>query len=228
MGSGYSGGKSMELNKKAFYFTVIAIALSIVIILSYNVYNEYGLADAMEVIDIRVDTSNNFIEDLENDIEKAIFIVGFRSLLSLEDYLMDKNDPIDPAKFFGIGAGDLGITLNDAFDEVFRLGTISSEKMSLMNNNTFTNWTVRMKEQADKTDINLSFTVNSVSIAHSGPWIVDVSVNLDISIKDKKNIATWTINNKVYTKQINITTSPTASPSQKRLRFFVFHINSNT
>ena len=186
MGSSYSRGKSMGLNKKAFYFTTIAIALSIVVILSFKINNEYGLKDAMEVIDVRIDTTNNFIEDLENDLEKAIFIVGFRSLLSLEDYLMDKNDPIELSKFFGT---DLGITLNDAFDEVFRLGTINSEKMILMENNTFLNWTEKMKEQANKTDIVLDFTINSVTISQSEPWKVDISVNLKINVQDKQNIA---------------------------------------
>jgi len=201
MGSSYNRGKGMGLNKKAFYFTTIAIALSIVVILSFKINNEYGLKDAMEVIDTRVDTTNNFIEDLENDLEKAIFIVGFRSLLSLEDYLMNKNDPIEPPKFFGT---DLGITLNDAFDEVFRLGTINSEKMILMENNTFLNWTKKMKEQANKTDIVLDFTINGVTISQSEPWKVDISVNLKIDVQDKQNIASWT-RNKIFSKKINIT-----------------------
>jgi len=203
MGSGHSGGKSMAMNKKAFYFTSIAIALSIVIILSYNIYTESRSKDRMDIIEIRVDTMNNLIEDIESDVENAIFIVGFRSLLSLEDYLMDKNNPSESSKFFGT---DLGITLNDAFDEVFRLGTINSEKMILMENNTFTNWTVRMKEQADKTDIILDFTITDgdVTIIQSEPWVVNVRVKIKIDVQDKKGIASWNID-KTFTKNINIT-----------------------
>ena len=78
----------MGMNKRGFFFTTIAIALSLVIIISHNVYTGYRLKDEMEAIEIRVDSMNNFIKDLENDIDNAIFIVGFRSLLSLEDYLM--------------------------------------------------------------------------------------------------------------------------------------------
>ena len=188
----------MGINKKAFLFTTIAIALSIVTILSYNVYTNYRLNDEMKVIETRIDTMNFFIKDLENDLENAIFIVGFRSLLSLEDYMMkyDRffNDPLVPPT----------PSLNNAFEEIFQYGTINSEKMSLMENNTFINWTTKMKAQANKTDIKLDFTINDVTISHSSPWLVDISVDLRINVDDKKNTASWTIN-KVFTKKMNIT-----------------------
>lgn len=190
----------IRTNKRGIFFTFAAIALATIIILSFNVYTGYRLNDKMEVIEIRVNTMNNFIKDLENDIGNAIFIVGFRSLLSLEDYIIDHDE------FFN----DVNTpTLANAFDEVFRLGTIQygtdTEKMSLMDNNTFINWTERMKKQANKTDISLDFNIDSVTIDQTEPWMVDITVRLDITVKDNKNTASWTINNKDYTKKINIT-----------------------
>lgn len=184
-----------SLSKKAFSFTIIAIALSIIIIFSYNVYTGYRLKDKMGSIETRICTMNNFIKDLENDIENAIFIVGFRSLLSLEDYMM---------KYDKFLSKDGAPTLNNAFEEVFLQGTIDSEKMSLMTNNTFTNWTKKMKVQANKTGIILEFDIDDVTITQSEPWKVDVSVDLRIDVKDKKNTASWIID-KTFTKKINIT-----------------------
>ncbi len=184
----------MGINKKAFFFTTIAIALSIVIILSYNIYTSYKSEDKINVVETRISTMNNFIIDLESDIENAIFIVGFRSLLGIEDYMMANDNFIN----------NLGTNLNTAFDEVFRQGTINSQKMAVMENSTFPNWTQKMKEQAIKTDVELGFTVNGVTISQASPWLVGVSVDLTINVDDKKNIASWTIN-KIYTKNINIT-----------------------
>ncbi len=198
MGAYYSRDQGMGMNKKAFYFTTIAIALSIVVLLSYNVYTSYKLKDEMKPIEVRVNTMSNFINDLEKDIDKAIFIVGFRSLLSLEDYMMEYD------RFFNDPAIPPTPSLNNAFEEIFQYGTINSEKMSLMENNTFINWTTKMKDQAKKTDINLDFTINDVTISHSSPWLVDISVNLRINVGDKKNTASWTIN-KAFTKKMNIT-----------------------
>lgn len=192
---------AMPMDKKGFFFTFAAIALAVIIILSYNTYTEYILRDKMEAIEVRVGTMNHFITDLEDDIGGVIFIVGFRSLLSLEDYIMRYD------QFFNeLGAPSLSAAFSDAFLE----GTIGSpsgpaDMMSLMENNTFTNWTTKIKEQANKTDISVDFTINSVTISQSEPWMVDVKVNLDINAKDKKNTASWKIDNKDYTKKINIT-----------------------
>jgi len=189
----------MGINKKAFFFTTVAIALSIVVIVSYNVYNFYGKKDEVKVVETRVVTMNNFIKDVEKDINNAIYIVGFRSLLSLEDYMM-KYDT-----FFNQGGHP---SLSVAFRDVFRYGTINSEKMSLMENNTFLNWTKKMIKQANKTDIKLEFTIDDVTIDQTSHWLVVISVDLNIVVKDKKNTATWTID-KVYTNTINITTGIT-------------------
>ena len=187
----------MGINKKAFFFTTIAIALSIVLLVSYNVYTFYGKKDEMKVVETRVVTMNSFIKDLEKDINNAIYIVGFRSLLSLEDYMM-KYD-----RFFNDLTPPPTPSLNSAFEEVFKEGTINSEKMSLMENNTFLNWTRKMIEQANKTDIKLEFTIDDVTIDQTSHWLVVISVDLTVIVKDKKSTATWTID-KVYTNKINI------------------------
>ena len=185
-------------NKKGIFFTLAAIALATIILLSFNVYTGYRLKDKMEVIEIRIGTMNNFIKDLENDIDNAIFISGFRGLLSLEDYMMENDKFFDPD-------GSDAPKRDDAFSDAFLYGTIDSDKMSLMEDNNFINWTKRMVAEANKTDINLEFNVDSVSIRHTSPWIVEITVQLDITVKDKKNTASWIITNKDYTGQINIT-----------------------
>ena len=205
-------------NKKGIFFTFAAIVLSIVIIFSFNVYTGYRLKDKMEVTEIRINTMNNFIKDLENDMGNAIYISGFRSLLSLEDYMMENN------KFFG---EDGAPSLAAAFGEVFRYGTIDSEKMSLMEGNTFLNWTERMKVEANKTGINLEFNVDSVSISHTSPWIVEITVQLDITVNDKKGIASWAITNEDYTGQINITSEDKAGIDKDKFVDPLYLVNTN-
>lgn len=190
---------AVSKGRKGIFFTFAAIAMSLVIIFSFNAYTNYGLRDKMESIEARIDTMNSFIKGMEKDMGNAIFIVGFRSLLSIEDYMMDHDTFLNVDEF---------PSLDVAFEEAFVNGAIprgaTEDKMPLMDNNTFLNWTDRMKTQANKTDIGLGFTVNDVTISHSEPWAVDVSVDLTISIQDKKNTASWAIN-KVYTRKINIT-----------------------
>lgn len=186
-------------NKKGIFFTFAAIVLSIIIILSFNTYNVYRMKDEVELVEIRVNTMNSFVKELEEDVGNVVFIAGFRSLLSLEDYMM-KYD-----RFMG---QEDSPNLAIGFKSLFLNGTIitgiKTETMSFMDNNTFLNWTRRMKIHANKTGIILDFTINDVTISHSEPWIVDIKVNLDIDVQDRKNTASWKIDNKDYTKKINI------------------------
>ena len=185
--------------RKGIFFTFAAIALSLIIIFSFKVYTDYGQKDEMESIEIRIKTMDNFLKGMENDIGNVIFIVGFRSLLSLEDYMMRHGTFLNVDDY---------PSLDTAFKEAFVNGAIprgiTEDKMVLMKNNTFLNWTNMMKSQANKTGITLGFTINDVTISQSEPWQVDVSVDLTISVQDKKSTASWTIS-KVFTQKINIT-----------------------
>ena len=69
---------AVSKGRKGIFFTFAAIAMSLVIIFSFNAYTNYGLKDKMESIEARIDTMNNFIKGMEKDMDNAIFIVGFR------------------------------------------------------------------------------------------------------------------------------------------------------
>ena len=54
----------MAVNKKGIFFTFAAIALAIVIILSFNVYKTYEMKEKADVIGLRINTVNNFVKDV--------------------------------------------------------------------------------------------------------------------------------------------------------------------
>jgi len=190
---------AIAMNKKGIFFTFAAIALSIIILLSFHTYTAYRLKDDMESTEVRISTMNNFVKDIDDSLGDAAFIAGFRSLLSLEDYIMDYD------RFMG---EEDSPNLATGFKDLFLYGRITTgintEPIGLMENNTFLNWTERMGVQADKTGIELKFTINDAAISQSEPWMVDVSVDLEVEAKDKKGTAKWTIS-KAITKRINIT-----------------------
>jgi hypothetical protein len=187
----------MEINlfnaKKGIFFTFASIILSLIIILSFNTYNNYSQSASIEVLESRINTMNRFISDLQADLKNAMHISGFRSILSVEDHIMDNDDFLD----------NLGTSLEGAFKEAFLNGTIQNVNKGLMENNTIINWTDKMKTQAKKTGIELEFTIYNVSILQSEPWMVDIILEMNISVNDTKGTASWNII-KNYTKKINI------------------------
>jgi len=177
-------------SKKAVFFTVAAIVLSVVIILSFTVHSGYRLKEKMNTIETRITTMNNFIKDIEQDLQKGIYIASFRAFLSMTQYIASNGTFIN--------------NVEGTFSELFLNGTINSQEVSLMTDSTFTDWVNKIQQEADKVDIIISFTVNDAEISQEEPWSIAVSTNMDMEIRDNKQTSSWNINKDVATN-ISIT-----------------------
>ncbi len=167
----------MALNKKSMFFTITAIALIALVVFSLTIYTGYKLRDKVMVTETRVYSMNSFIDDVEKDIERGLYISGFRSLMSMEQYITDN--------------GIFLYNVNSCFKEAFLNGTINDSQMGLMNESTFINWTQRIKEQAIKLDIIVDFDVNEVIIYQENPWTTNIGLNITLNVEDIKKTASW-------------------------------------
>lgn len=177
MGPDNSRGKNMALRKKSMFFTIIAITLISLIIFSFTTYTSYKLRDKVMVTEIRIYSMNSFIDDVEKDIERGLYISGFRALMSMEQYITNN----------GIFLYDI----NSCFKEAFLNGSINNSQMGLMNESTFINWTQRIKEQAIKLDMILDFDIHDVTIYQKNPWAANIDINVTLNAEDVKKTASW-------------------------------------
>ena len=187
MGARYIRGKSMAIKqKRGIFFTTTAIALVLIIILSFVIQSEYRLRNKMYVIETRVETVNDFIIDIERDLSRGLFITGFRALLAIQKHIATN-----------------GVFLNDVnsqFKKVLLDGVIEEEQIDIMDDSTFTDWTQKIKQEAEKIDIEINFSIMNISIYHQDPWFMTIESSLIIIIKDKKGTANWTRNKTIATK----------------------------
>jgi len=181
--------KKMNSNKKGIFFTFAAIALSIVLILSVDVYQEKRVIDKTEVTKIRINTLNQFIKDINKDMERSVSIITTRTFIGMIQYIGDE---------------DLYITdFNSTFEEGFLNGTIYGTVKTLLNDSTFSIWISNIQKQAKKIDIEANFNINSLSLYQINPWDVNVSVEIHMDIKDTRNTALWNTN-KTISKLVSI------------------------
>ncbi len=174
------------MNKKAIIYTAAAIALTIVIVLTYSSYTSFRLNERMSPIQTRIETVNFFIKDVENDLGKGIFIAGFRTLLSLNQFIATNGTFIDD--------------VNERFKEAFLNGTIKNISFSLMQDSTFTDWADKISAQADKVDVTFNYSINDIKLNQSSPWSVEIGVNITLEISDKRNTSYWVRDRFLITK----------------------------
>ncbi|MBW2983809.1 hypothetical protein KY361_01735 [Candidatus Woesearchaeota archaeon] len=167
----------IKLHKKGMYFTLMTIAFLIIFVFIFMIPGYKRLGEEMMVIEMRVDSMNDFIKDLERDTERGLYISSYRALLALEEYVIINGEFLDDTK--------------SSFKEALLNGTVQGISSSLMMASTFPNWIEKIEGKASRFNIDANITVNNVSVYQDDPWNVKVSAYLIFSIKDATDIASW-------------------------------------
>ncbi len=185
MGAFSRRGEGM-VKKKAVFFTVTALMMMAVFLFSFFVYHEYRMRNRALVIETRVSSIDNFIDDIKVDIERGVYISSFRSVLALIESITINQSYID--------------NVSQKFNEVFFNGTVDGDELALIRNNTFLDWESKVKDEAAKVDIELYFNNKSVEIWQDDPWNLGVKLSFTLGIGDLKSTAFWTKDMEIETK----------------------------
>lgn len=177
------------MSKKSMFYISAAIALTIVVMVTYSAYSSYRLNDKMESVETRINSVNFFIKNIEKDLDKGIYISGFRTILSFNQFIAANGSYIDD--------------VNARFRESFLNGTINGQQMGLMQGTTFTDWANKISEEAERLDIKFNFTVTEAKLNQTDPWSLVIGINMSMDVRDKKNTSYWVMDRYLTTK-INI------------------------
>ncbi len=167
-----------ELGKKGIYFTLIAIILLGITIVTYSTTYNYTLQQKASVEETRIETMNRFLIEIENDMKNAIYISGFRALIGLEDKISN--------------TGTFVNNTQDAWTDLFLYGIIDGDNSTVMINNTFLDWIQKINLQANLVGINLTINVTNTQIEQKESWTVTATVNSTLIITDIKQSVNWT------------------------------------
>ncbi|MBW2996826.1 hypothetical protein KY349_00630 [Candidatus Woesearchaeota archaeon] len=178
------GLSSLQKDKKGIFFTLIAVSLLGIILFSYSITYSYSLQEKASIIETRVDTMNRFLHSVDSDMENAIYISGYRSIVGLTDYLTTNATYVSNAK--------------DSLMELFLNGTVEGYNSSLMANNTFPHWMEKIQEKGNEIGINLTMSVTGIDVYQASPWSVRFSVDATVNLSDQKSTASWSQQKSLY------------------------------
>ncbi|MCX6710327.1 MAG: hypothetical protein NTV63_05260 [Candidatus Woesearchaeota archaeon] len=166
-----------KVGKKGFFFTVIAIYLIAVLVFSASFQKRYELRKEGQVLSSRIKSMNDFVKDVDKDLERGLYISGFRTLMGLEEYMSSR-----------------GFFLNDtnsAFQEAFFNKSIGNYSIALLEGSSFSDWAYRINSHAEEMNLKVNFTFNNLTISQSSPWQVDIRINVSMHIWDVSGLASW-------------------------------------
>lgn len=167
----------MLKGKKGIFFTMAAIALAIVVIFSFKAVQPKDLESQTDVAAIRIYTMNSFMKDIEQDIEKGLYIASYRAFAGMNEYIAEEDEYIS--------------NLDGSFSEIVQSGTLEGDKIGVIENHTFSNWSSKINTEAKKIDLVANFTLKDISLSQSDPWYVSVEASVEILLADEKNTSSW-------------------------------------
>lgn len=165
---------NFKKNKKGMFFTILAMSLLSLFVLSYSIY--YVVEDR-ESVSKRIKSMNSFIFSLEKDVSRQMYVSGYRGILSLQNYINED--------------GVFLIDAEESIKEVISNGTIEGVSIGLMEGYRLTDLNFLVSDLGDKMNVIVIYSIINLTISQDDPWNVKVDITLDSFIQDKGNLVSW-------------------------------------
>ncbi|MBN1156766.1 hypothetical protein JXA85_04060 [Candidatus Woesearchaeota archaeon] len=175
--------------RKGIFFAIMSIIVVAIITALIAIPATHTLKTKTYDTARRIRSMNDFMQDINQDMRRALYITGFRTILGLEQFIIENGTYVDNSRI--------------RFSEMLLNGTYNGSCIVIMQNATFTNWTTKIKEKAEEMGIDVEFKVNDATIYHLTPWTLQMLANISVNLSDKKKTASW-YQEKLITADMNI------------------------
>lgn len=162
------------MNKKGMFFTLLAILLVSLFLLSFSFYSKI---DERRAVEKRIKTMDSFIFSLEEDIKRQIYISTFRAMLSLEEYVTDTGNYLN--------------STHTNLREALLNGTVDGQNVSLMEGYTLRDWNSRVNDLANTVNVEANYSIGDVTFEQNDPWLFHIKADIDLYVRDKGGLAEW-------------------------------------
>jgi hypothetical protein len=164
----------IQKNKKGQVFTLIAISLIVLMFLSIQIYSHLR---EKEMIKTRVKSMDSFMTSIEKNLERQIYISGFRTIFLA----------IDQISTNGLYINNLDEFVNESFFN----GSVGGVPQNLMNGVTRNALVESVNEKAVKINVNVSMNNTFINITQEDPWRIKVTMLSDFILEDVQGLARW-------------------------------------
>jgi hypothetical protein len=167
------------MNKKGIFFTIIVIATLSLFLITYTYYSS---VNNRESVTKRIETMNNFIFSLEQDMSRKLYISGFRIIFLLEKRITENGKFINNVQ-------------ND-FNEIFFKNSLnaillSGDDYQLMIGANYSSIKKDLKDMGKKVNLDVTLTDPIVQVSQDDPWNVKVTMYVNLTVRDQGNLASW-------------------------------------
>ena len=163
-----------EKGKRGQMFTIVIILLMSFVFFSFEVYT---FAVENNSAKVRVGTMNSFLNSVEKNLERQLYIVGYRILFLAETEITKNGTYIDVDEFF---------------NEAFFNGTVGGvENNTYLTGARYDDLIGFINEKSAKVNVEITLENSMVYVYQDDPWNIKVMMVSDFVMKDLADLASW-------------------------------------
>lgn len=164
--------------KRGLLFSLFVITALSLIVFTFKTRVEFKEQQRADIFKERVEHINLFLEDMQKDIERSLYVATFRAFLGVDEFIhLNRSKGIDNASL--------------RISELILNGTIYGKQMNITNASTFSDWEQRIQQLAKRFNINITFKNSAVTVRQSNPWIINVSFKSNVEVEDFEHVIAW-------------------------------------
>jgi Flp pilus assembly protein TadG len=161
-------------DKKAQLFTIIGIVL---IGLMFVTFELFSTIHQRQSVKTRVATMNSYLNSIEENLERQMYIAGFRIIFLAEDRITSTGTYVNDVDAF--------------FEEAFYNGTIYGVPDGILNGVIYDNLTASIENKGPKINVVITITNSTISVGQDDPWHVKFTIASDFIMEDQGGLARW-------------------------------------
>ncbi|MFH0861856.1 MAG: hypothetical protein V1875_02395 [Candidatus Altiarchaeota archaeon] len=185
------------MKRKGMFFTISIVLLVVPLILFVAYYYTSTQTKVQDTISkVRCDELHYFVEDVREDMERALVIFGRRAAIYALSDVVEKGSSLggyvfnctstcrlDCSKFaFAVNGSEAAIA------ELSVCGTLYGRNVSYMANHTLSQWITRIETHGSDMHFNVSIDLKSVELAMSDPWTFHSFTNSTFKVYDEAKV----------------------------------------
>jgi len=169
---------SFPRNKRGIFFTTLVIVMLSLFVITFTFYSQ---VKDRQSIQKRIETLNNFVFSVEEDIPRQFRTSGFRIIFLFEKRIIETGSYIT----------NLKSVFNEMFFNATMYGQTNTDIQTLMLGATFPEIESALKQKAAKINADINFINPIISVTQIDPWNIEVKLSSNLIIEDKSNLVLW-------------------------------------
>lgn len=160
-------------NKRGQLFTILALLLIGLMFLSFEIFSTISERQTDKE---RVSSLDSFLFSLEQNLERQMYISGYRILFLAESEITSTGNYIDIYNFF---------------NESFFNGSVNGKANDILIGATHDFLINSVNSKANKINAEVIMENSTIEINQTDPWNIKFSLITDFIIKDKSDLVRW-------------------------------------